>query len=709
MPELALEGCTPTPLGSYLKALGVLRVVGRQADPDLRGWWRYDVFRLRSRLDPEALVEFFVQRYRPTPAVSPWNGGSGFYPKDAREAIERIAASNSARLNAYKVAIRVSEDAIQKVDAASSGRDRKERLVALCRATLPDEALDWLDAALVLSADELEYPPLLVSGGNDGRLEFSNNFMQRLCDVLPELAASPQQALEQSRGWLLGALFGTSSVPLKDAAVGLFNPGAAGGANAVAGFEGASLVNPWDYVLMIEGLVLFAGAASKRLGRREGAATASFPFTVRPSAAGVLFGGSEEERVRAEIWMPVWTEPAALSEVQNLCAEGRAEWRGRQATDAVDFAKAVASLGVARGVESFVRFGLSTRMGRNHVAVPLRRIPVRRRPEVDLLAQVDGWLGRVGQLPDLPARLKSALRRVERASFELCLRGGAEATQEVMVELARAELVLAANPARAELVSPLELARDWVAACDDGSAEFRLAAALASIGHPQLGPVRSHVEPVVVDDRGRLVRRRTRSQVWAEAPATRNLAAVFQRRLLDASLQGQPNAALTASRSAPLSDVAALLGGSVDVERMASLFLGLAMVRRSSAEHRGPSPGLEARQLAAAAHLPRTYALARLCCLPFALTRGALMLEVSVEPQVPVALAAGRGEDAARAAAARLRASGLQLHSGVDAPELGAGVDPELLQTALLVPISRQSATAIAEVLSVPTSLEVTT
>ena len=708
MLELALEGCTPTPLGSYLKALGVLRVVGRQADPEVRGWWRDDVFRLSSHLDPEALVEFFVWSYRPTPAVSPWNGGSGFHPKDAREAIERIAASDSERLGAYRAAIEAAEVALRSVDAGPSGRGRKERLVALCRATLPDEALDWLDAALVLIADELGYPPLLVSGGNDGRLEFSNNYMQRLCDVLPEFSASPEKAAQGSAGWLRGALFGTSSVPLKDAAVGLFNPGAAGGANAVAGFEGASLVNPWDFVLMIEGLVMFAGAAARRLGRREGPATASFPFTVRPSSAGVLFGASEVEHMRAEVWMPVWTAPAALSEVQNLCAEGRAEWRGHQAADAVDFAKAVASLGVARGVESFVRFGVSTRMGRNHVAVPLRRVRVRRRPEVDLLAQVERWLGSVARLSEPPARLASALQRVERTSFELCLRGGAEAAQDVLVELARTELALAANPDRAEQVPPLVLTWDWVTACDDGSAEFRLAAALASIGHRLLGPIRSYVEPVVPDVRGRLVRRQTRSQVWAEAPATRNLAAVFRRRLLDASLQGQPNAALTATRWASLSDLAALLGGSVDEEKLASLFLGLAMVERYSTEQQVPSPKPEPKHHQAETGLPRIYALVKLCFLPFALTRGELVLEVPVESRIPVALAAGRGMDAVRAAASRLRFSGLQLHSGVDAFELVDGVDPELLQAALLVPISHQSATAMAEMLSVPTSPEVT-
>lgn len=33
---LSLAGCTPEPLGNYLKALGVFRLVAEQADPNVR-------------------------------------------------------------------------------------------------------------------------------------------------------------------------------------------------------------------------------------------------------------------------------------------------------------------------------------------------------------------------------------------------------------------------------------------------------------------------------------------------------------------------------------------------------------------------------------------------------------------------------------------------------------------------------------------------
>ncbi|MHB8555707.1 MAG: hypothetical protein ACYDCB_08660, partial [Candidatus Dormibacteria bacterium] len=58
MIELTLTGCHPEPLGSYLKALGVLRLVGEQKDPDARGRWQGDIFTLSSSLHDTDLVAF---------------------------------------------------------------------------------------------------------------------------------------------------------------------------------------------------------------------------------------------------------------------------------------------------------------------------------------------------------------------------------------------------------------------------------------------------------------------------------------------------------------------------------------------------------------------------------------------------------------------------------------------------------------------------
>ena len=73
-----LSGCTPIPLAHYLKALGILRLVSEQVDADATGWWKNDTFWLRSSLDREGLVEFFLEKYSPTPIVVPWSGADFF-------------------------------------------------------------------------------------------------------------------------------------------------------------------------------------------------------------------------------------------------------------------------------------------------------------------------------------------------------------------------------------------------------------------------------------------------------------------------------------------------------------------------------------------------------------------------------------------------------------------------------------------------------
>lgn len=48
--EIYLNGCTPVPLAHYLKALGVLRLVSEQKDPDAAGYWHNECFVLRTKL-----------------------------------------------------------------------------------------------------------------------------------------------------------------------------------------------------------------------------------------------------------------------------------------------------------------------------------------------------------------------------------------------------------------------------------------------------------------------------------------------------------------------------------------------------------------------------------------------------------------------------------------------------------------------------------
>ena len=88
---IALSGCTPEPLINYLKALGVLRLVAEQGDSGACACWHNGVFELRSTFDENALLRFFVDDYRPTPVLAPWNGDGGFLT-DTGASLETIEA-----------------------------------------------------------------------------------------------------------------------------------------------------------------------------------------------------------------------------------------------------------------------------------------------------------------------------------------------------------------------------------------------------------------------------------------------------------------------------------------------------------------------------------------------------------------------------------------------------------------------------------------
>jgi CRISPR-associated protein Csx17 len=280
MPEVILTGLRAEPLAQYLAALGVLRLVAEQVDAEATGHWRDDTFVLTSELDEDELVEFFVASYRPSPVLGPWNGGRRLLPPRTTPmgstpslVRTRTASPNIARSLAKSRVVLGNLGLEAKPD-----KKAKTELIVRLRSELSDSALDWIDAALVLTNDGEKFPPLLGTGGNDGRLEFSNNFMKRIADLLlGKVSADPRI--------VRGFLFGEPTQALQGAPVGQFYPSQAGGVNATAGFDAASQINPWSFVLMIEGALVPSSTATRRLESSRGGSL-SFPFSVRSAMVG---------------------------------------------------------------------------------------------------------------------------------------------------------------------------------------------------------------------------------------------------------------------------------------------------------------------------------------------------------------------------------------------------------------------------------------
>jgi CRISPR-associated protein Csx17 len=508
-----LKGCAPAPLAHYLKALGVLRIVGEQADRDARGWWEDEHFCLSTNLSKDELETFFLELYAPTPLLSPWNKGCGFFKADdpglapleqssalrfqnfrdgiiaSRQLLNAIGSADATvraikartktnrtfqtseqreevrQSTAYRTCLDVLQSQLQKPSLAESDRvslqvdiatveaivsetDRlptksdvdklkvsggykkllataerefkslKAALIPDCRRVWRGPHAEWMSAAVVLDeAGAPNWPSLLGTGGNDGNLDFTNNFMQQLGQLF-DVASEHGTSRLTAATLLANALWFAPSNSLGSASVGQYLPGAAGGANSSTGFDSGNLLNSWDFVLMMEGAVVFSARATRRLAPQE-VTRASAPFTVRGHATGHASPGTEKAQ-RGEQWMPLWSRPATLKEVAALFGEAKVQLGRQTANRPVDVARAISRLGVARGIDSFTRYGYLERNGQSTLAVALGRISVRQHPRVHLIDDLGPWLDRLqraarGKNP--PARLMQAERRLADAVF----------------------------------------------------------------------------------------------------------------------------------------------------------------------------------------------------------------------------------------------------------------------------------------------------
>ena len=700
---IVLYGCAPEPLIHYLKALGVLRLVAEQLDQHVRGAWLGDAFALETSKTKEEIVSFFLNKYRPTPIVAPWNGSSGFYPSDKKQRamVETLCAIENARFDAYKQTIEAAKVVVGEREEQPKDEEKAEMLRA-SRRIFPEAAVEWLDAAYVLGQEKPDYSPLLGSGGNDGSLDFTVNFIARLLAVLPEFmnVEKRPQGVNQSTLQLRAALFADGAAQLEKAAVGQFYPAGAGGANAEEGATGGALVNPWDFILAIEGSLLMASATVRQLA--AGARTkASFPFTVRNSSVG--YGTAiSGEKIRAELWLPLWSRLSEYSEVGHIFREGRVQFsrQGKVVRTGFDFARAVAELGVDRGIEAFQRYGFIERNGQANLATPLGAFEVRERPRARLIHHIDNWLdsfNRAVSGDKVQLRFVRAYQRIEDAIFRLCESGSADHLRDVLVSLGAVEGELAnGEKFRDEKnLRPLTgLRLSWVNECNDGSDEFRLAAALASLcGQADSGSIRENIEPVNVTEKSVQWKNKSVRAVWGNGSLEDNLAAVLHRRSIEARANSLSHPILTSSRVASLRAINAFLNADTDDAKLEELLRGLILLSWQKAEHE-IKPQTQVCEMPSS--LPRAYAILKLLFLPAGRLRREETSEATIikhEPAIVPLLRAGRVRDALQIAYQRLQASGLLPATKEFYFEDSEGTR---LAAALLIPIDEPSIRALA-------------
>lgn len=694
--EHVLGGCTPTPLAHYLKALGILRLVAEQKDSDAAGRWQGEQFVLRTFLSQEELERFFLEEYQPSPIVAPWNGGSGFYPNDNKAGIDAIAASTAERFQFYKTVIVLSRSFVVESGLEESPKnDEKMIFLGQVRAKLPDFALAWFDAAVMLATEKPDFPPLLGTGGNDGRLDFTNNFMQRVTELFNTADGKPSL---KSTAWLKGSLHGSSIVGLLSKAIGQFSPGNAGGPNSTTGFDSESLMNPWDFVLMLEGAILFAGAVTRRL-EGSGHSTLSYPFTVRTTGTGTGCGAmNDEQQSRAEIWMPLWRKPITHLELRTLLSEGRVTLGRRSARDGLDFARAISGFGVDRGISDFQRYAFLMRSGKAYLATPLARILVNRNPQADLITHLDrhGWLERLrsfSRKDTAPGRIRQLVHRLEDEIFSLTRHGGALTLQNILSIIGQIQLVSAESPKTRDAVAPVPvLGAEWASEADDGSNEFRIAAALAG-----LDAMRGYILPLAVNEKSKRTEWATSSAtaVWGGGNLVTNLLRVLERRLLEMQRNQQEDKPFSGSPAADIASVMVFLHGETDDLRLAELFTGLVNVNLPK---QLPERDLKKQQPPAVFSLLKPLFTSDRILHRIGLLPETMRLPLSGEI-VPL-LKTGNSEQTAKALAIawrRLRSSGVKLPQHPrKAPEL-IGIDSARLAASLMIPLATSDLAGICK------------
>lgn len=720
MSQITLAGCSPTPLASYLKAVGVLRLLS-ECHPETRAAWQGESFVLDTSVTEEQLQHFFLRDYRPTPVMAPWNGGSGFYfqerkskekdpqtgkkrrlgifdqPTTATKAVASILESTSKRLSDYREALNLGKAVLSQAGLATppDAGQPKDDLLRTLRALLPDDCLDWLDAAVLITDNSTQFPPLLGTGGNDGNLDFSSNFMQRLMEVI---GTSPDTIPEPSHAWLQISLFGTVAAGLTHSNIGQFSPGQAGGPNASTGFEGDSVINPWDFVLMIEGSLTLASMAVRR-NASDANRSLSFPFTATAIAAGSgSVGGDDSALARGELWMPIWDSWASYAEIRALFGEGRVTLGRKPARDALDFVRAIHRLGCNRGIRGFQRYGLLKRSGKAYLAASLGRVAVSDRPATPLFDDLDQgrWLESFRSFvreKNVANRFRSLSQRLENAIFRW---SGEPASprdvQTVLVLLGEIQSALARSTKARELVNPLpQLSEQWVHAANDQSAAFRITSALSGLrGTAQFPlPLRTQLFPswsaggasrrTAETDPFEGVRINSRSS----GRLPQMLCGLLERRLWLTERFGIHDKPLQSASGATLEDVRSFLSSDNMDSTIARLLPGLSLcsIPRQDSEH-GENDWA-----------PAGYALMKLCFTPDSILRAlgrladANHLSLTTGTLSPL-LSGHHPERAMLAARRRLHASGLDpLFSQSALPTL-EGISPKRAAAAMLIPLT---------------------
>lgn len=601
--EIKLVGCVPDPLLSNLKALGIFRIVAEQVDPHVRAYWKNNNFILQTEMTKEDLVTFFLEKYLPTPIVSPWNNGGGFYDKDAKS-MDAIINTKSNRMKEYQDVIKKTKAIISTIipeyldfpiqlknakndkeikkivkEIKTITNEKKDKILRQCRNMLDDKIIQWFDAAYVTATQKPSYGPILGTGGNDGRFEISENFMNWISELL--IKNDLKRSVYSKREALLKNSLFAEYAYLEDSSFAYFHPGRYIGPAICGDDKKYSILNPWDFVLTIEGTMLFAGSISKRSNSKR----AAFPFTTYSSTAG--YYTACKENTRGEIWIPLWDHPATYQEIKHVFNEGRAQVHTKDADSGVDFARSVVNMGTERGISAFHRFGIFERKGLAFLAINLGTIKTDTKPAVGLLTDLDYWLSNIKKIhqrsKNSPKSMDSLLRRINGSVIDFCTYGTQTHLQQILVMAGKIEHLIShsSNFINNDVRPMPSISYEWVKKCYDSTPEYRLAVSLATI-YSENNPIRKNLEPIN-SEKDLTWKPKNPSFVWKNANLVNNMVSILKRRCIESRMTNK-RIQLDATIPAPLKDIMQFINGNVNYDKIADLLLALSTIKYHNKE-----------------------------------------------------------------------------------------------------------------------------
>lgn len=661
--EHKLYGCKTTPLSNYLKAIGIIRALSKKY-PATTAHWENDYCVVQANITKEQMFGYFLEEYEPPPIISLWSYNK--YEK-TKAALRTMIESDDGRYKTYKNVLDEIENSVlakfkqildlTKVSKADVDAN-KTILFQMCRNTLHDEYVMWLDSVAVIGAEKQYFAPLLGSGGNDGNFDLAENFVKCMKLVLP-----PCANMNTSAKWLNSALFGDVTTLARINTVG-HNPDGSGGPNAGSGgFEGASMSNPWDYVLMIEGVLSFAGGISKRLSNIRG--KAMFSFAVGASNVGYATASAndtddgQEPESKGEVWLPVWLRPTTYKELEQVFREGRLQVGGRHAKTGVEAARSVITMGTERGIDKFERYGILKRKGKQYLFINSGTIRVADDSTANLLDDLDKWYSGIVSTfikgKKSGSTLARFLRNYDDAVMRFCTTRKQHDMLKILEFVGKIERHTSILPDNYE---PLQvLSSKWLDACYDGSPEFRLATSAASILYSgAVGSIRTNLECLELNKYKIWERpKNSVSFVWKEDDLLdRNMSRVLQRRAVDGQINSLDVIPIDGAIPSHIGDIGKFLNGVLDMKKIGNLILPLSCIKMY--KHMD-YPWRRIRLGTSTESIPEAYMIMKLVCPPLR------KYDIKYNTSMLGMLSSGRIGDAYVKAAQSLYSHGFLPHS----------------------------------------------